>query len=89
MRGLLHDRSGTSAVEFAIALPVLILLFTGGFQLSDAVAAYRKVTTTARAMADLTSQYSTVNDTTLDRILNASQQVMAPYASSNATLVVS
>jgi Flp pilus assembly protein TadG len=89
MRRLGLDRRGTSAIEFAIALPVLILLFTGGFQLSDAVAAYRKVTTTSRALADLTSQYTSVNDVTLTRILNASQQVLAPYSTTNATFTIS
>lgn len=89
MRRLSRDRRGTSAIEFAIALPVLIMLFTGGFQLSDAVSVYRKVTTTSRALADLTSQYVTVNDATLDRILAASTQVMAPYSTVDAKLVVS
>lgn len=89
MRRLLRDRGGTAAIEFAIALPVLILLFTGGFQVADAVAAYRKITTTSRALADLTSQYTTVSDPTLDSILGASQAVMAPYATANATLTVS
>ncbi|MGJ3626060.1 TadE/TadG family type IV pilus assembly protein [Sphingomonas sp. MMS24-JH45] len=89
MPRLSHDRRGTSAIEFAIALPVLILLFTGGFQLSDAVSVYRKVTTTSRALADLTSQYVTVNDAQLDKILAASTQVMAPYSTTDAKLVVS
>lgn len=89
MRRLSRDRRGTSAIEFAIALPVLILLFTGGFQLSDAVSAYRKVTTTSRALADLTSQYVVVDDATLDKILAASTQVMAPYSTTDAKLVIS
>jgi Flp pilus assembly protein TadG len=89
MRALASDRKGTSAIEFAIALPVLILLFTGGFQLSDAVSAYRKVTATSRSLADLTSQYTKVNDATLDTILNASTQVMAPYSTTDASFVIS
>ncbi len=83
------DRRGTSAIEFGVALPVLILLFTGAFQSSDAVSAYRKVTTTSRALADLTSQFTEVTDTDLAKILNASTQVMAPYSTDDATFTIS
>lgn len=85
---LAQDSRGVSLIEFAISLPFLILLFTGSFQLSDAVAANRKVTMAARTIADLTSQYTVVSDSDLDTILNASQQVMAPYAVKDATMTV-
>lgn len=83
-----RDTRGVSLVEFAIALPFLILLFTGSFQLSDAVAANRKVTMAARTIADLASQYTVVSDSDLDTILNASQQVLAPYSANAATMTV-
>ncbi len=83
-----RDTRGVSLIEFAICLPFLILLFTGSFQLSDAVAANRKVTMAARTIADLTSQYTTVSDSDLDTILNASQQVLAPYSADSATMTV-
>lgn len=85
---LARDTRGVSLIEFAIVLPFLILLFTGSFQLSDAVAANRKVTMAARTIADLTSQYTVVSDSDLDTILNASQQVLAPYSASAATMTV-
>ncbi|MGU3391440.1 TadE/TadG family type IV pilus assembly protein [Sphingomonas sp. M1A8_2b] len=85
---LAHDTRGVSLIEFAICLPFLILLFTGSFQLSDAVAANRKVTMAARTIADLTSQYTVVSDSDLDTILNASQQVLAPYSADAATMTV-
>ncbi len=36
---LLYDIAGTSVIEFGLSLPLLILLFVGGFQLNDAIAA--------------------------------------------------
>jgi len=89
IRRLFLDRSGTSAVEFAICLPFLILLYIGGYQLVDGLSAYRKVTATARTVADLTSQFTTVNDADLDTILNVSQKVMAPYRMNSATMTIS
>lgn len=88
LRRLAGDTRGVSLIEFAISLPFLILLFTGSFQLSDAVAANRKVTMATRTIADLTAQYTVVSDSDLDTILNASQQVLAPYSADAATMTV-
>jgi Flp pilus assembly protein TadG len=86
---LIGDRRGISAVEFAICLPFLVLLYIGGYQLSDATSANRKVTTATRAIADLTSQYTSVSAADLDTILNASTQILAPYKVSAAKATVS
>lgn len=85
---LAQDQRGISLVEFALCLPFLITLYLGSYQLCDAISAYRKVTTATRAIADLTSQYSTVTDADLDGLLSASQQIMAPYKLSNARLTI-
>lgn len=86
---LLRDTRAVSATEFAIVLPFLVTLYLGGYQLSDAISAYRKVTTATRTVADLTSQFPAVSDSDLDTVLAASQQVMTPYKVQNAQLTVS
>jgi Flp pilus assembly protein TadG len=85
---LARDKHGVAMIEFAFVAPVLIALYLGTFQLCDAISAYRKVTTTARTVADLTSQYSAVSDNDLDTILNSSTQVLAPYSPANAEITV-
>lgn len=85
----LRSEQGTSLVEFAIVLPVMLALYLGGFQLSDAIACNRKVTVTARSIADLTSQYSGVTMSQIDTILAASRQVMSPYDPSSTLVRVS
>ncbi len=89
LRGLARDQRGIALLEFAIVLPVLVLLFVGGFQLMDAISAYRKVGKTVRTLADLTTQNTTITPGQADEILNAAQQVMTPYSLSNATLRIS
>lgn len=89
VRRLCGDRRGISAVEFAFVLPLLVLIYVAGYQLSDAISAYRKVTIATRAIADLTTQYTSVADTDLDTVLSASQQIMTPYSADNAVSVVS
>lgn len=89
LAGLRTDPRGVALIEFAIVLPFLLLLFVGGYQLSDAVFAYRKVTQSARAVADLTSQYTQVTDAQLDDILGASRFILSPYPLSSTTLRIS
>ena len=85
-RRFAQDQRGIALVEFAFVLPFLVLLFIGGFQLMDAISAYRKVGNTVRTLADLTTQNTTITASQADEILAASQQVMAPYSPSSATL---
>lgn len=86
---LLRDERGMALIEFAFVLPFLVLLFIGGFQLMDAIAAYRKVGGTVRALADLTTQNTTITPAQADEILDASSQVMAPYSPDDAVLRIS
>jgi Flp pilus assembly protein TadG len=80
--------TGTAMIEFAITLPVLLTLYLGCVQICDVVAVYRKTTTTARTIVDLTSQQTQVSDSTLQSILDASSQVMAPYSTTRLRMVV-
>src|SRR3546814_15022268 len=66
--------------------PFLILLYVGGFQLMDAISAYRKVTVTTRSLADLTSRQETMTDAKAIEFMNAARQVMAPYSTANVDM---
>jgi Flp pilus assembly protein TadG len=89
LRGLTSDGAGTVMVEFAIAFPVLVLLYIGSFTMSDAIACNRKVTIAARALTDLVTRYPSVTEADVTTIMNASSQVMSPYDTSKATIVLS
>jgi Flp pilus assembly protein TadG len=89
LRHLRDDRRGVAAVEFAIVLPFMLLLYIGGVELGDGMAIKVKVTDTAHIIADLVTQNSTVNQASLNCILNASSATIAPYASSKLIVTVS
>src|ERR1700689_847024 len=73
-------RSGLAAVEFAMLLPMMMTLYLGCVEITTAVATQRKVTLTARALADLPSQFTAVTNADMTNILNAAADIIAPYA---------
>jgi Flp pilus assembly protein TadG len=80
---------GMAAVEFALILPLMVSLYFGTVQLSQAIGAKSNVTLTARTISDLVSRVTTVNNTDMTNALNASAAVMAPYPVTNLKVTVS
>jgi Flp pilus assembly protein TadG len=84
------DERGVSAVEFALILPVMALIYLGGFEITQAISLNRLVALTASTVTNVTSQYTTISASQqMPDILAASSQVLAPWPSSAATVVVS
>jgi Flp pilus assembly protein TadG len=73
------DRHGVAAIEFAMIIPIMMVLFFGTLEFSSGVAASRKVTLTARTLSDLTSQSVSVANTDLNNFFAAAGAIMAPY----------
>jgi len=86
---LRRDQKGVSAVEFAMLLPLMVTLYLGAVEVSDAVAAHRKVTLTARTVADLASQVTDVNNTYMEDIKKAAAAVVAPFPPGELKVTVS
>jgi Flp pilus assembly protein TadG len=83
------DRRGVSAVEFALLLPIMVTLYLGSVEVSSGIAANRKVTLTAHSLADISSQFTTITNSDMSNILNASADIMAPYPVASLQAVVS
>ncbi|MGH6684804.1 MAG: TadE/TadG family type IV pilus assembly protein, partial [Pseudolabrys sp.] len=84
-----RDRRGVSAIEFAFVAPLMIGLYLGCAEISDGVAADRKVSLIAGALANLTAQDTAIDDTEMTNILDASGAIIAPFSASNLTMVLS
>jgi len=74
-----RDQRGVSAVEFALLLPLMITLYLGTAEISQAVGIDRKVTLTTRTVADLASQVTTISNSDMSNLLGASAAVIAPH----------
>ena len=76
---LIDDERGMSAVEFALLLPLMLTLYLGTVEVSQGIAADRKVTLTARTIGDLVSQVASIGNSDMTNALSASSAVMAPF----------
>lgn len=75
---------GLSAVEFALLLPVMLVFYLGGVQISMAVSTYRLVDLTANTVTNLVAQYTTISASSqMPDILSAATQVMYPVKSND------
>lgn len=79
---------GVSAVEFALILPLLVLMYVGTVEITNAISVNRKVVSTASAVGDLTAQASNIDDTSMSGIFDASTAVMQPYSTTPLKLRV-
>lgn len=86
---LRRDRRGVSVVEFAILLPVMMTLFLGSVEATQGIAADRKVELTAHTLADLSIQYTDINNVDMANILAAGLAILAPYPTAGLQEVVS
>ena len=81
---------GIAAVEFALVLPFMALLYLGGFEVMEEISANRQVSLTASTIASIVTQYSTISQSqTMPGILAASTSVLTPFSSANAVVTVS
>ena len=76
-----RDQRGVSAVEFALLLPLMLTLYLGAVELSQAISIDRKVSLTARAVADLVARSPGFSKAEMTNILDAATAVTAPYPS--------
>jgi len=73
------DLAGLSAVEFALVLPIMLTLYLGGVELSDALTINRKVTHVTSTLADLVAQSKTITNTDMEDIFDAAESIITPY----------
>ncbi len=88
IRRLRRDTGAVSAVEFAILLPVMLLLLLGTFDIARAIEVKNKTMLLARTVSDFVSGARQVTPEELAKIVQASRTVMYPYSSDAAVLTI-
>lgn len=92
LRGIRENTSGVVLIEFALVLPVMLVMYLGAYTVSDMVACNRKVTIAATTVADLVSHNlaptaiaGSPGSTTATSYLAGGALVLNPYSLANAT----
>jgi hypothetical protein len=95
MRNVFKNEQGLACIEFAICVPVLLLMFMGGVELTRFMITIEKVEQTVGTAADITAQTQTSPALTNTQflaqesnILSAVPDIMAPYATGSNTYVI-
>ena len=100
LAGLAAAVDGIAAVEFALILPLLLVLYFGSIEVTQAVRASRKVDLVASALANLASQQSTCSAgstpclteadmTGSNGIFTAAAAIMAPFDTTTLQMTIS
>jgi Flp pilus assembly protein TadG len=80
--------AGNVAVEFALALPVLMLLMLGSAEMARFVILHQKIDRVAVTMSDLVARAETISESELDDIFEAAEQVAEPFDLPNLGIVI-
>ena len=80
---------GVAAIEFAMIMPVLAVLFLGAFDGGRAIAIYMKVRAATYSLAAITNQYETIQLSDIQSITGATSVILSPYSSGPAVVTVS
>jgi Flp pilus assembly protein TadG len=80
LRGFAKDQRGVAAVEFALVLPIVLLLLLGCYEIPRLVLIHQKIARTASGVADLVSQADDpLTSSQLTDVYSAAGAMMEPY----------
>jgi Flp pilus assembly protein TadG len=86
---LRKSTEGVGAVEFALIVPILLIIYLMSFEITVAISVVRKVTRSASDIADLTTQKSPIDKSYLATMPYVANAILAPYSSTGLTVKIS
>lgn len=86
---LVRDKRGFAAVEFAMIVPLMLVMFFGTVEFTSGVAVKRKVSMLTQSLADLVSRYPSVSDTDIANFNVIADAMMSPYSSTPLKATIS
>lgn len=78
-----------AAVEFALVLPIMLVLYIGSVEASTMISMDRRVQAVTGSLGDLVARSNaTISTATLKNYFRAAEGIMVPYSSANLVQVV-
>ncbi|CAK12132.1 TadE/TadG family type IV pilus assembly protein [Rhizobium johnstonii] len=87
-RHLLCDRSAASGVEFALVLPILVMLLFGTVDLGHALTVSRKIDEIASSTGDMISQQGSWTKSDVAKLLSGASFILQPYDTTGLTITL-
>jgi Flp pilus assembly protein TadG len=81
---IVRHEGGLAAVEFALILPILVVLWFGGVELTQGLSVDRHVNNLASSVGDLVSRTKVLTAANIDQILDIAPGAMYPYCKTEA-----
>jgi Flp pilus assembly protein TadG len=90
LRRFAANESGVSAVEFAMLLPLMITLYLGSVEITQAVSADRKMSLVASTVGDLVARTDTscISESEILTTFKAGNAVLYPFDSTKMKIVI-
>jgi Flp pilus assembly protein TadG len=92
-RRFVDSTRAVAAVEFAMVMPVLLLLFLGSFDAGNVIVIYMKVRAATYSLGAITNQYgignAAISTTTMSSITSATSAILSPYSNTPTVIVIS
>ncbi|NNF79657.1 MAG: pilus assembly protein [Rhizobiales bacterium] len=81
LRRFIRQTKGAVAIEFAMIFPIMITIYFGVVEMSQGLAASRKVTMLTSTVGDIVAQFGATGITTADLvgIYDAADEIMRPF----------
>lgn len=86
IRRFAKDHRGVAAIEFAFAAPVLVVLYFGSMEISQAIEVNKKVGRISSMVADLMTQKQALTTDELKSIMEIGAATIKPYGRSEPTI---
>jgi Flp pilus assembly protein TadG len=88
LRGFRKAHDGMAAVEFAMVLPLMLVLVFGAIEITSSLICKTNVSNTASTAADLISQESSVGTSDMNNVFAALTALTYPFSTTGLRIVI-
>ena len=73
------DKRGVAAIEFAMVVPLMVMMFVGAVEFSQAITVDRRVSQVASSTADLVARSKSLTSSEMSGIMDIIDELVKPY----------
>jgi len=87
-RTFTRDERGLALIEFAFVMPLLVLVFYGGLEVTRYILMNQKLDNASHTVADLINQNLNIDGPTLTAVVDALGEMVKPYDAADVGVIV-